>query len=252
MISRLLATLVGVVVLALLAYVWLALDRPIRTVIVSGEPTQAERLRIQNSMSKIELGGILTTDLAEVEKQLQQMGWTRQVLVRRQWPDRLEVRLHKVVPVAKWGGGDDYLAANGDPLQLPNEYSNLPVLSAHISSPQQTMELYRLLQLFAARQGLSIVTLAESLQGEWEVGFDNAMDLKLGSSDVNRRMQRFLRAYGIALKAQRRTIEYVDARYTNGIAVRFGLHHSGSANANEPLLGMATQMLRTHIKDNGS
>jgi cell division protein FtsQ len=251
MIRRFLAAVSGVAVLALFAYVWPALDRPIRTVIVAGEPTQAERLGIQTSMSKIELGGILTTDLDEVERQLRTMGWTRQVMVRRQWPDRLEVRLHKVVPVAKWGD-DDYLAANGDPLQLPSEYPNLPALSAHISSPQQTMELYRLLQLFAARQGLTIMTLAESPQGEWEVGFENGMDLKLGGSDVNGRMQRFLRAYGIALKSRPQRIEYVDARYTNGIAVRFGLHQNGSADASGPLLGMATQLLRTHTNDNGS
>ena len=179
MIRRVLATFAGISVLVMFAYVWPALDQPIRTVIVAGEPTRAERLGIQDSMSKVELGGILTTDLNEVERQLQQMGWTRQVMVRRQWPDRLEVRLQKVVPVAKWGE-DDYLAANGEPLQLPNEYPNLPALSAHISSPQQTMELYRLLQLFAARQGLTIMTLTESPQGEWEVGFENGMDLKLG------------------------------------------------------------------------
>ena len=136
MIRRFLVAVSGVAVLALFAYVWPALDRPIRTVIVAGEPTQAERLGIQTSMSKIELGGILTTDLDEVERQLRTMGWTRQVMVRRQWPDRLEVRLHKVVPVAKWGD-DDYLAANGDPLQLPSEYPNLPALSAHISSPSK-------------------------------------------------------------------------------------------------------------------
>lgn len=251
MIRRLLVALASVLALALFAYAWPALDQPIRTVIVSGEPTQAERLGIQESISKIELGGILTTDLGEVERQLRQMGWTRQVMVRRQWPDRLEVRLHKVVPVAKWGE-NDYLAANGNPLQLPNEYPNLPSLSAHISSPQQAMELYRLLQLFAVRQGLTIKTLAETPQGEWEVGFKNGVNLKLGSSDVNGRMQRFLRAYGIALKTQPQTIEYVDARYTNGIAVRFGLHQKGSANTNGPLLGMATNRSRTHINDNGS
>ena len=153
----------------------------------------------------------------------------------------VSVVLSAPAPATKWGD-DDYLAANGDPLQLPSEYPNLPALSAHISSPQQTMELYRLLQLFAARQGLTIMTLAESPQGEWEVGFENGMALKLGGSDVNGRMQRFLRAYGIALKSRPQTIEYVDARYTNGIAVRFGLDQNGSADATGPLLGMASNV----------
>jgi len=250
MIRRVLAAVSSITVLALLAYLWPAFDRPIRTVIVVGEPTQAERQGIQESMTKIALGGILTTDLADVENQLRQMGWTRHVMVRRQWPDRLEVRLQKVVPVARWGN-DDYLAANGDPLQLPNKYPNLPMLSAHISTPQQTMELYRLLQVFAAREGLTIKTLAESPQGEWEVGFVEGMALKLGGSDVNGRMQRFLRAYRITLKEQQQAIKYVDARYTNGIAVRFDPYQIDAGKAEAPLLGKVTQQLRTQTNDNG-
>ena len=69
-----------------------------------------------------------------------------------------------VIPVARWGE-QDYLAASGEPMQLPGRHPDLPALWAHISSPQQAMEVYRLLQLYAARQNLQIVTLTESPQG---------------------------------------------------------------------------------------
>lgn len=229
MIRRALAVIGGLGILAMLGYALQALDQPIRKIVVSGEPTQEERARIQASMAQVQLRGILSTDLADVEDQLRELGWTRQVMVRRQWPDRLEVRLRKAVPVAKWGARD-YLTVSGEPLQLPNDYPDLPALSAHISSPAQTMELYRLLQLFAARQGLSIAMLAESPQGEWEVGFQGGLTLRLGSTGVNERMRRFLRAYALTLKTQPRKIEYVDARYTNGIAVRFGLPVENSSD----------------------
>ena len=148
------------------------------------------------------------------------MGWTRQVTVRRHWPDRLEVRLHKVVPVARWGE-QGYLAADGEAMELPDEHHDLPVLSASISTPQQTMEVYRLLRLFASRLNLQIVTLSESPQGEWLVSFGDGMRVFLGARDVNARMQRFLRAYGNALRHQGQSVDYADARYTSGIAVRF-------------------------------
>ena len=64
------------------------------------------------------------------------------------------------------------------------------------------------------------MTLSESPQGEWLVSFGDGMRVFLGARDVNARMQRFLRAYGNALRHQGQSVEYADARYTSGIAVR--------------------------------
>ena len=47
------------------------------------------------------------------------------------------------------------------------------------------------------------------------------MRVFLGARDVDARMQRFLRTYGNALRHQEQSIDYADARYTSGIAVRF-------------------------------
>ena len=199
---------------------WHILDHPIDTIVVSGEPTQAERAWVEQALTIVPLSGILSTNLKMIETQLESMAWTRQVTVRRHWPDRLEVRLHKVVPVARWGE-NGHLAANGEVMELPDEHRDLPVLSASISTPQQTMEVYRLLQLFASRLDLQIATLTESPQGEWLVSFGDGSRVFLGAQDVNARMQRFLRAYGKALRYQGQSVDYVDARYTSGVAVRF-------------------------------
>ena len=230
-----------------LAGIWHVLDRPVDTIVVSGEPTQAERKWVEQALSSLPLGGILSTDLEAIENQLITMGWTRQVTVRRHWPDRLEVRLHKVVPVARWGA-QGYLAANGEPMELPDEYYDLPKLSANISTPQQTMEVYRLLQLFASRLDLQIVTLSESSQGEWRVGFTDGMQVFLGARDVNARMRRFLRVYSNALRYQGQAVDYADARYTSGIAVRFRPEVLNDGQ----LAGAITGALSPLSKPNGS
>ena len=223
------------------------LDRPVDTIVVSGEPTQAEREWVEQALSSVPLGGILSTDLEAIENQLITMGWTRQVTVRRHWPDRLELRLHKVVPVARWGA-QGYLAANGEPMELPDARYDLPELSANISTPQQTMEVYRLLQLFASRLDLQIVTLSESPQGEWRAGFTNGMQVFLGARDVNARMQRFLRVYGNALRYQGQAVDYADARYTSGIAVRFRPEELNEGQ----FAGAITRALSPQSKPNGS
>ena len=219
-VKRVLTTLGVSCVTAVGIGAWHILDSPVDTIVVSGEPTQAEREWVEQALSSVPLSGILSTNLEMIEAQLVSMGWTRQVTVRRHWPDRLEVRLHKVVPVARWGD-QSYLAADGEAMELPDEHLDLPLLSASISTPQQTMEVYRLLQLFASRFNLQIVTLVESPQGEWLVSFEDGMRVFLGAQDVNARMQRFLRTYENALRHQGQSVDYADARYTSGIAVRF-------------------------------
>ena len=245
---RRLVSILGVICAVFaLAGIWHVLDRPVDTIVVSGEPTQAERKWVEQALSSLPLGGILSTDLEAIENQLITMGWTRQVTVRRHWPDRLEVRLHKVVPVARWGA-QGYLAANGEPMELPDEYYDLPKLSANISTPQQTMEVYRLLQLFASRLDLQIVTLSESSQGEWLVGFTDGMQVFLGARDVNARMRRFLRVYSNALRYQGQAVDYADARYTSGIAVRFRPEVLNDGQ----LAGAITGALSPLSKPNGS
>ena len=78
-----------------------------------------------------------------------------------------------------------------------------------------------MLQQFASRQGLRIMELSESAEGEWVVEFANGLALHLGGSEINARMNRFLRAYENVLREKAEIIDYVDARYPSGIAVKF-------------------------------
>ena len=53
------------------------------------------------------------------------------------------------------------------------------------------MEIFRLLQQYAARQDLSILELNENAQGEWQLGFESGTILRLGAEDLEARMNRF-------------------------------------------------------------
>ena len=209
-----------IVVFAASWQLWAILDKPIDTLVVEGDMTPAERTRIRGALIEVNVEGILSTDLADFEDTLKSMGWARGVEIRRKWPNKLIVNIRKESPVAKWGT-DDYLTADGSLLQLPDQYPNLPTLRSSVSNPQQSMEVYRLLQQFASRQALRIMDLSESAEGEWVVEFANGLALHLGSSKINARMKRFLRAYSSVLHEKVAIIDYVDARYPSGIAVKF-------------------------------
>ena len=213
-------TLGALMVLVVSWQLWAVLDKPVDTFVVEGDMTPAERVRIQDALSDVNVEGILSTNLADFEGTLESMGWARGVDIRRKWPNKLILNIRKESPVAKWGM-DAYIAADGSLLQLPDQYPNLPTLRSSVSNPQQSMEVYRLLQQFASRQVLRIMDLSESAEGEWIVEFANGLALHLGSREINARMNRFLRAYDNVLREKAAIIDYVDARYPSGIAVKF-------------------------------
>ena len=62
-VKRLIFALLALGGLVLVYAAWAALDRPIQTIVVSGEPTEAERRRVEESMASAELAGILSTNL---------------------------------------------------------------------------------------------------------------------------------------------------------------------------------------------
>ena len=200
--------------------IWINFDRPIKTIVIEGDLTLAEQVAMQKHIGALDLPGILSLALPRLETQLQQMDWARRVDVRRRWPNKLVICVYKESPVAQW---DDhtFLSADGDILQLPDQYDQLPRLSAQLSSPRESMEIFRLLQQYAARQGLEILELTETAQGEWHVGFESGTVVRLGAVELEARMSRFLSAYTNIIEQQRRPVAYVDARYPSGVAVRY-------------------------------
>ena len=220
MIRRVAKTFVVLSVVVAGIAIWIKFDRPINTIVIEGDLTLAEQVAMQKHIGTLDLPGILSLALPRLETQLQQMDWARRVDVRRRWPNKLVIYVYKESPVAQW---DDhtFLSADGDILQLPDQYDQLPRLSAQLSSPRESMEIFRLLQQYAARQGLEILELTETAQGEWHVGFESGTVLRLGAVELEARMNRFLSAYTNIIQQQRRPVAYVDARYPSGVAVRY-------------------------------
>ncbi|MAD07971.1 MAG: hypothetical protein CMP86_11235 [Gammaproteobacteria bacterium] len=220
MFKRLAKALVTLSVVVAGIAVWIKFDRPIDTIVIEGDLTPAEQVAMQEQIGGLDLPGILSLDLPGFEAQLQQMDWARRVDVRRRWPNKLVIYVYKESPVAQWYD-HTFLSADGDILQLPDQYDQLPKLSAQLSSPRESMEIFRLLQQYAARQGLAILELTETAQGEWQVGFESGTVLHLGAVELEARMNRFLRAYVNIIQQQQRPVAYVDARYPSGVAVRY-------------------------------
>ncbi|MCY3620758.1 MAG: cell division protein FtsQ/DivIB [Gammaproteobacteria bacterium] len=161
----------------------------------------------------------------DVAAAIESIGWVRQVLVRRRWPDTLHVAVVRDTLAAGWGD-DAYLTTGGDVVPVPPDSgdgpdSDLPILSGSLSDGSETMRIYNLLNAPARAAGLSIVRLDEDGVGNWRVAFADGMEVVLGSVALRERFDRFLVVYGRELAQASERVVRVDARYHTGVAVRW-------------------------------
>jgi len=202
------------------ASLWMELNQPIRTVRVVGDLTAGEQAEIRDSISDSMGQGLLGVDLASVRSDIYALSWPLAVTVRRRWPGSIEIRVEKDLAVAAWGD-QGYLTSDGRVMQFPDEPAGLPRFRCARSGPHEAMEIYGLLKETLATTTMNISALNESALGEWEVELDNGMRVVLGGHALAERMRRFRLVFERALQGRQETVRYVDARYANGIAVRW-------------------------------
>ena len=213
MIATLIAT-VGLVAIVL----WQTLDTRIEKFRILGELTAREQLKVTDTLRELDLNGILSADLVRVRVRLEEMGWARDISVRRVWPSTLEVAMLKESPVAHWGQ-NNFVAASGNLLELPDDYPDLPRFEVHVSSPREAMKVYRLVSHLAVESGLQVTALKQDSQGGWNLSFDSGLTIFLGTERLSERMQRFNRVYR-ELQNGVSPLAYMDLRYNNGVAVK--------------------------------
>lgn len=200
-------------------WLWLRLDQPIRFVRVEGAASVAEQQAVQRVLDDALVNGVLSIDLEELTTRIFALSWPREVRVRRQWPNGLVVRVQREPFVAAWGD-TGFLTSAGKVVVLPgHEDDSLPILSAQLSSPAETMETFLLLQERLRASELTISGLAENVIGEWSLKLDNGVELMLGSSSLSERLRRFLVLYHRVLEQRMPAPVRVDARYQNALAV---------------------------------
>lgn len=218
-----------------------ALDGNVRKVQIEGELSGGEREAVMTAIAEAIKSsgaqGLHSLSLDEVQAAVTGLSWAERVSARRRWPDTLIVRLMRHSVVARWGGGG-YVASNGEVITLPAANSvngmSLPLLNCKESSSVRAMEVFHLLNRTLVAQGLRLVELNESVLGEWSAGVavpgvapqpaEQTLFVALGGDDLALRLQRFLAVRSQLLqqaRQQNQQIASVDARYHNGVAVRF-------------------------------
>jgi cell division protein FtsQ len=197
-----------------------SLDQPIEKVTLEGRFQRVSPLELEQQVrERIDGAGLVSVDLAALQRSLEALPWVDRATVARAWPRGLRVEVVEQVAAARWGA-DGLLNARGELFLtgarfLPPE---LPRLSGPTGSEGAVARRYLAIQGRLAEGGVRLAALRLDARGAWEIDLDNGVRIRLGRRDVDERFERFVAA-ALRLVVQRGAeLAYVDMRYSNGFA----------------------------------
>jgi len=163
-------------------------------------------------------GNFFTLDLDATRLAFQKLPWVRRATLRRRWPDRLEVELEEHVALARWR--DRALVNTYGELFEAATSEMLPVFIAPEGSASEVVQRYAAFRTELAPLARQPVQVLVSARRAWELKLSDGAVLELGRSQMEERLQRFVRVYSRTLARLPQRPYRIDLRYANGFAVR--------------------------------
>lgn len=181
-----------------------------------------------------------TVDLEVVRRAVESVAWVRRAQVRREWPNRLVVKVEEHQVLATWDDGrlvntfGELFAANPAEAEEDSE-TPLPALSGPAGSERDVASRYVDLKSWLARLSLVPDQVALSPRYAWSVHIDNGTEGQSGGKsgdgltieigrerDANTIPERVLRMINAwpQLTARWPRPTLIDLRYPNGFALR--------------------------------
>jgi cell division protein FtsQ len=201
------------------AMLWL-MDRPIESVVINGAFQRVSAIQLEEALSPHVQTGFLDVDLHAMRAELASIPWVANASVRRRWPGLIEVQIVEQQPSACWGERG-LLNIKGE--LFVTEASHIPVELPRLDGPDgfegRVAAMYFRIENRLEQRGMAAVSLRLDNRGAWEFKLSNGIQVRLGASTVEQRLDRFFIALDQVLSSQAEHVEYIDMRYTNGFAI---------------------------------
>jgi len=191
---------------------------PLREVEIAGRITRTTPDQVRAIVGRQLKGNFFTLDLDAARVAFQKLPWVRRATLRRDWPGRLEVDLEEHVVLARWR--DSALVNTYGEVFEAATSEVLPVFIAPEGTAAEVAQRYEAFRTALAPLGKRPVQVFVSARRAWELKLNDAAVLELGRSQMEERLQRFVRAYRPTLVQLPNRPYRIDLRYSNGFAVR--------------------------------
>ncbi|MDO8702947.1 MAG: cell division protein FtsQ/DivIB [Undibacterium sp.] len=228
--------LFGVVLLALvMSGMWWVIQRPMFTLkVIRVEGVEKNVLRHVNALTirdsalpKIR-GNFFTTNLDAVRSAFESVSWVRKASVQREWPNKLIVTLEEHQVLGTWGEQGRLISIKGDVftanLAEAEEDADLIELAGPDGSEKEVLARYLDFKAWFSKISLVPELVHYSNRYAWSLKLNNGMKVELGrvqdESTLQKRVGQLLLVYPQLVASLQDSIESVDMRYPNGLALK--------------------------------
>lgn len=196
----------------------------IKSVELKSERKISDDEQIAKIVKSFVSGGLMTLDIKSARTRLMQLGWVKEVNIRKQWPDKLVVNIKEYQAVAKWQGVDsqnEFISREGVRFvgNSAEQYRNLPILEGGENSLERMIEAYQQLVPILANAALHVAKLKLEMRDEWQLTTVSGLQIKFLERDHKIALQHLQTALEV-LRPKLDEIAIIDLRYSNGFAVQ--------------------------------
>lgn len=194
---------------------------PIKSVKVFGIQ-HVDQTVVEQGLTPLVKKGFFAIDVETIKDRLLQSPWVAKATVQRIWPDQIRITVIEKTPIARWN--DMGLVSNEGEIFNPAAESypgDLPQFIGQDSQHVQILQYYKKLSGLFMPLHFKITRLELTPDSAWNLTFNNGMKLTVGHKDVLTRLSHFVKVYPKIIGNKVAKVDYVDLRYSNGLAVRW-------------------------------
>jgi len=214
--------------------IWWILRHPVfalRGISVYGEVSHHNDVTLRANVMPQLAGNFFTLSLSQAQRAFEGLPWVRKAVVRREFPNRLRVRLEEHRPVALWGENTDTSMVNQDGQVFEAnvddiDADSLPVLMGPPGQSVMVFQMYQYLVPIFNSVSMGMDKLELTPRGSWRVQTHSDATIELGrgtQEEVGQRLKIFLQTIAQVTSRYQRTSTSVlaaDLRHNNGYALR--------------------------------
>ena len=225
---------------------WFASDRwPVTKLDVHAEFNHVSAEQIRASVTPHLSEGFFAVDLADVRAAVAKLPWVEHAEARKRWPDTIELTVYEQQPYARWGS-DRLISRHGNVFSVAGAegLQGLPALSGPDDRLDDVIRFHADCLKEFTGSGLIVTAVALSPRGGWTLTLASGATVAIGREQPRERLKRFLDAWPKLAAGRTDAPAYVDLRYANGFAVRWGANQSAAPVAIPSSARMANRKSR--------
>ena len=157
---------------------------------------------------------------SEIKTKLDTLDWVQSVEIVRIWPNKIDIRIMEETLVGIWN--NDLILNSSGKLYVLDQRSipeNIPQLNGPKGSERDVMNLFIKIDSLLIGRGLYLEAITLDARGSWSFTIKPKIEIKLGKTEINQKLERFFLALDQSLLAKINKVSYIDLRYSEGLAV---------------------------------